>query len=423
MATIDRRTGQALERENRRRRNGILLASLAILAAIVLLAVNPSLLVALTSDREGQALFGASTLAPGGSVQGNLTLANEGLLPLDYKVNVSAGPEEAAAGTFMRIRNLSTGAWAYQGPITGRSIALGRLLPGQRVQIAVVLQAPPSQATSSIPINDTFTWTGRSPGVGYWWWLVLVAAVVAAAAFAGPRLLDLVARLRRLPPLPYELYWRVPLILAILLLACLVPLTGMSLSSVNAESQNPANTFAIGTLALSDKSPSGTTCISVPGPSGAPSVNSRCDAIFSLTKMAPGGSAGRGSVTIRNLGTVPVSQLLLWSDGCGTGDAAQVAAHGGGDLCPVVMMSIHDDTHNACVFPGSAAGECPLVPQAGTVGAFAAAHGQGQGLALSPQGLGAGITYTFSLALDPAAGNSDQGRALFTSFYWLIVSA
>lgn len=423
MATIDLRTGQRRDEESRRRFAGILLSFLAILAALVLLAVNPSLLVALTSDREGQALFQASTLAPGGAVQGNLTLANEGLLPLDYKVNVSAGPEEAAAGTFMRIRNLSTGAWAYQGPITGRSIALGRLLPGQRVAINVILQAPPSQATSSIPINDTFTWTGRSPGIGYWWWLVLIAAVVAAAAFAGPRLLDLVARLRRLPPLPFELYWRVPLILAILLIACLVPLTGISLSSVNAESQNPANTFAIGTLALSDRSPTGTTCISVPGASGSGTTNSRCDAIFNFTKMAPGGNASHGSVTVRNLGTVPVSQLLLWTDGCSTGDAVQVAAHGQGDLCPVVIMSIHDDTHNACVFPASAAGQCPLLPQAGTVAAFAAAHGQGQGLSLNPEGLGAGITYSFSLVLDPTAGNADQGRALFANFNWMIVSA
>ena len=44
---------------------GIAFALAALVAAIALLATNPRLLVALTSDREGQALLPASTLEPG----------------------------------------------------------------------------------------------------------------------------------------------------------------------------------------------------------------------------------------------------------------------------------------------------------------------------------------------------------------------
>lgn len=411
------------EEERRRRVMGIFLAVMAVLAAILLLALNPSLLVALTSDREGQALFSSSTLAPGAAATGQLTLANEGLLPLDYRVSVGAGSDEQSNHVVLRIRRQGEAGFLYQGPATARSIPIGRLLPGQRDTLLLSLQAPTSQATSSIPINNTFTWVGRSPGIGYWWWLLVVALALALAAFLLPRLLDLYARIRRLKPLPFELYWRVPLILAVLLAATLVPLTGVSLSSVNAQSSNPANIFAIGTIALTDRAPTGTTCISVPGRDGTNLAGSRCDAIFDFARMGPG-NQHRATVTIRNLGTVPVGQLLLWTDGCTSANPSGEPAHGSADLCPLVLMGIHDDSHNYCYFPVGQPGECPVLQGTpGSVAAFTAAHPQGQPVSLNPAGLGEGIVFSFTLSLDPSAGNDAQGRALASNYYWEIISA
>src|SRR6202022_789204 len=133
-------------------------------AAIALLAPNPHLLVALSSDREGQALLPTSTLAPGSSTTGALILTNEGLLPLRYDVKVQAGQVELESGVIIRLRRNDEPNFFYQGPITSDPINIGFLTPGQHARIEVPLSAPPGAGTAAIPVDDTFVWTAHSPG-------------------------------------------------------------------------------------------------------------------------------------------------------------------------------------------------------------------------------------------------------------------
>ncbi len=396
----------------RQRRIGIALAVLAIAAAAVLLAASPRLLVALSSDRDGQALLPVGTLAPGSSVTGGLMLRNEGMLPLRYDLRVQAGHQEMAGGVILRVRRNGGRNYVYQGSLSDRPIPIGYLVPGQSDRVEVTLSAPPGQSTASIPIDDTFVWTGHSPGIDSWWWLLLVALALVAAAFLMPRLLALWARLRRLAPPPFELYWRAPLILAAVILAALVPLSGVSLSTVNSQASNPGNVFAIGTLVLSERSPRGTTCVSVAGTGAAVQD---CGAIFQLTNQAPG-QPGVARVAIRNAGTVPAGGLTLWALGpCLDGPAGDF--HGTGDLCAHVRLSIHDDGHDQCFYPVTAPGGCPLQPSA-TLASFGRTYTPDRPLHLRPDGLGAGITYSFGLELDPAAGNDLQGLSAVVDFGW-----
>lgn len=402
-------------RFNPRGLTGLALAALAILAAIVLLASDPRVFVALTSDRDGQALLPVSTLAPGSTTTGDLTLANEGLLPLRYDLRVEAGQAELNSGVIIRVRRDGALNYAYQGPLSDRPIPLGTLLPGERDQVQVTLSAPPSQATASIPVDDTFVWTARSPGFDSWWWLLLVAAGLVVAAFGLPRLLALWTWLRTRRRVPFELFWRVPLILAVLLVATLVPLSSVSLASVNAQSANPANVFAVGALVLSDQQPAKTSCLSISSLSSQTALPGRCDAIFAFGQGVPGMS-GTAKVTIRNLGTAPITTFGVYSNGCASTPAE--AIHGGGDGCAGVDMTIHDDSHGACVFPVAQAGDCP--PGAGTMRSFARDHGPSRPLALSPQGLGAGVTFTFAVTVDPSDDNSYQGLSPQMDFNWQV---
>jgi hypothetical protein len=397
---------------------GLLLAVLAIAAAMALLALNPKVLTGFSSDRDRQPLLTDTTLGPGLSTGGAVVLTNQGVLPLRYDLRVTGSAEQAAAGVIMRVRLNDDSNYVYQGPVlTKKPVALGVLLPGQSARVQVTLTARASQSTSSIPVDDTFTWTARSPGLETWWWLVLLAAGLAILAFLLPRLFDLVARARHAAPPPPELFWRLPLILAALILCLLIPLNGVTLGAVNFQSANPGNLFAVGTLVLSDATPSGTTCMSITSDvqqSGPPRA---CSAIFHFTNGTPG-MTRQARITIRNVGTVPVAHFLLWAP-TPCQNTAGSPVHGTADSCEGVVMAIHDDSHDVCVFPAHAGGPCTLLP-ASTMGALGHDFTPAAPLALDPQGLGGGITFTFTVQVSPAAANAAQGLAPMLDLEWQV---
>ena len=395
---------------------GIILALTALVAAVALLATNPHLLVELASDRDGDALLPVSTLAPGSSTTGGLTLANEGLLPLRYDLAVRAGSAERDSGVVLRVRRNGAANYLYQGPIPQHPIPVGTLAPGQRDTLEVTLFAPRTEATNSVPIDETFVWTARSPSVESWLWLLVVAGLLLAIAFAAPRLFALWADRVRHVRVPYELYWRAPLILAVICLAMLVPLSSVALASVNSQSANPGSLFGIGALVLSDSTPTRTSCMSISGPAGDTPAGG-CDAIFQFRQGAPG-QVGVARVTIRNVGTVPLRDFRVWSSGCTTHPAAGEPAHGTADVCDWVAMAVHDDNHDRCYYPVQRTGACP---SGGSMGDFGRTYrAEASGLRLDPQGLGAGITFTFTVQVNSNAPNGAQGLEPLMDFHWLV---
>ncbi len=399
-----------------RRLPGILLEMAAIATAVALLCTQPQLLVALSSDRDGQPLLPASTLAPGAATTGALELGNRGLLPLRYDLRVRAGAEELSGGVLIRVRRNGEGGYVYHGPLTSNPIQIGTLLPGQQDRLEVTL-ASPSQAASAIPVDDTFVWTATSPGLEFWWWIPALAAVLLLSAVAAPRLGTAWAALRSRRPEPAQRYWRTPLSLAVVLLATLVPLSRVSLASVNAQVSNPKNVFAVGGLVLSDSVPSGSTCLSAGPVAGEAGAGGPCDAIFQFEEGRPGQS-GTARVMLRSLGTVVPAHFSVLTSGCRS-TAAGEAYNGTADACDSVRLALHDDTRDACAYPVARPGPCPD-PSAGTMRSFATDHGPGKPLDLSPDGLAAGRTFSLTVALDPAAGNDVQGLAPVMDFRWQV---
>ena len=102
-----------------------------------------------------------------------------------------------------------------------------------------------------------------------------------------------------------------------------------SFASFNAQTTNPNNTFATGTLVMSNKVNSGTACLSTAGGNTNTNANANCDTLFNLTVKKPGDS-GTANVTLKDEGSVDATSLKTFATGCTDGDATSQSYHGTG---------------------------------------------------------------------------------------------
>lgn len=194
------------------------------------------------------------------------------------------------------------------------------------------------------------------------------------------------------------------MILTLMILIASVSLLTGTAASLNATTVNPASSFATGKLILSNQVETRNPCLS----EGATVA---CDALFPGLH-APGVTA-TARVTIKNVGTVPVSSLSLWSTGCPSGATG---------LCAGTWLTVHDDAHDRCYFPVQAAGACGTAVH-GTYADFVARYSETNPIDLSIDQLGAGIVYSLTATIDPAAGNDLQGKVADLTIYWRVVQA
>jgi len=195
------------------------------------------------------------------------------------------------------------------------------------------------------------------------------------------------------------------MILTLMILLASVSLLTGTAASLNATTVNPGSSFATGTLILSNQVENRNPCLST-------GATVACDALFPGLH-APGVTA-TARVTIKNVGTVPVASLGIWSSGCRTGSAAS--------LCPSTWLTVHDDAHDRCYFPVQAAGACATAVH-GSYADFVSRYSAASPINLSTDQLGAGIVYTLTATIDPEAGNDLQGRVADLTIFWGIVQA
>src|SRR4051794_10752410 len=81
-----------------------------------------------------------------------------------------------------------------------------------------------------------------------------------------------------------------------------------TVASFNAEATNAGNTFATGTLLLSNKVTTGTACYSN---EASGNTNASCSAVISTSTMTPGNSTN-SYLTIANEGTLDTGNLKLF---------------------------------------------------------------------------------------------------------------
>jgi predicted ribosomally synthesized peptide with SipW-like signal peptide len=198
-------------------------------------------------------------------------------------------------------------------------------------------------------------------------------------------------------------------------------------ATFTAQTTNP-NTFANGTLVLSNKVGSGTACLSTGGGNTNSNSNGSCDAAFSLAVKAPGDSS-TANITLQNVGSLAASALKVFSASCTDSDAAGETYHGTGLPCGVVQLYVQQysdafSTPSACLYGGASGATCDFSDTTKTLSAFATAYPNlGSGLsagALAASG-GADTTWVrIGVKLPSTADNSYQGRTATMALNWHI---
>jgi hypothetical protein len=196
-------------------------------------------------------------------------------------------------------------------------------------------------------------------------------------------------------------------------------------ASFNAQTKNPTNLFADGTLVLSDTKQGGTTCLSTAGGTTDVNANDNCAQLFNLTVKKPGDS-GTANLTIKNEGSIAASSLNLFMAGCVNSDASAETYHGTGLPCSKVQLYIQQysdaafTTASSCVYGGGTATVCDFSDTTKTLAAFQSGHAtSGTGQVIG-SGLAAGASAYFKIGvqLPATADNTFQGRQASADFTW-----
>lgn len=194
-------------------------------------------------------------------------------------------------------------------------------------------------------------------------------------------------------------------------------------ASFSAETTNPGNTFATGTIVLSNTVDSGTACLSTGGAGGVnTNINASCDKVFNVSVKKPGDSYTADQLDLENAGSIAASALKLTAGSCATSDASGESFHGTGDLCPLLDVYVQEWTDNTystpsvCVYGGGTATTCAFS------GSDTLATLNGASPFTLAGGLGAGSHryFTVGVELQGTAGNTVQGRSAAVDLTWHI---
>jgi hypothetical protein len=218
-------------------------------------------------------------------------------------------------------------------------------------------------------------------------------------------------------------------------------------ASFSAETTNAGNSFATGTLLLSNKVPSQSICYSNEG-----AANARgCSAVVTGTELVPGDTVSN-SVTIKNEGTLDSSNLLLYlpdtqtvvdaahgdtvncvNTTTGTFSGSDALAHTG-DVCGNIKVSVEVDTDlgdsntaTSCAVGVAVGGTDPnqnsCDPAQGE--SLSSYSGSGNAFDFGPLASGDATNYKIYLYLPDTAGidNTFQGRTATFDLTWHIDQA
>lgn len=208
---------------------------------------------------------------------------------------------------------------------------------------------------------------------------------------------------------------------------------GGTYATFNAQTANPGNVWANGTLILSNKVGAGTTCLSTGAGTGTDTnVNANCDALFTGATLRKPNDSATVNVNVKNEGTLNAAALKLHSSACTAGDTAGETYKGSGDPCDKVQLYVQkwtDATRTVaagCLYGSTAAltpNTCDFAAtgaEAKTLGAFATANGSTTPLDLGALNTGTTGYYTIGVKLPQTTGNAYQGRRASTDFTWTL---
>lgn len=199
-------------------------------------------------------------------------------------------------------------------------------------------------------------------------------------------------------------------------------------ATFTAQTTNPTNTFANGTLVLSNTVGGGSACLSTGGGTTDTNSNGACDTAFSLSVKAPGDS-GTADLTLENMGSLAASALKVFSGSCTDADATGESYHGTGSPCGIVQIYIQQysdafTTPSACLYGGASGATCDFSDTSKTLTAFVTAHPNlAGGLSAGSLAANGGADTTWiriGVKLPSTADNTYQGRSASLALNWQI---
>jgi hypothetical protein len=200
-------------------------------------------------------------------------------------------------------------------------------------------------------------------------------------------------------------------------------------ATFTAQTTNPTNTFANGTLVLSNTVNAGTACLSTGGGNTDTNANGACDTAYSLSVRAPGDSS-TADITLENKGSLAASVLKAWSASCTDADAAGENYHGTGSPCGKVQIYVQQysdnfTTKSACLYGGAAGAVCDFSDVAKTLTAFVTAYpnvagGLSAGALDAAGGTAPKTWIRIGVKLPSDANNTFQGRSASLGLNWHI---
>jgi hypothetical protein len=200
-------------------------------------------------------------------------------------------------------------------------------------------------------------------------------------------------------------------------------------ATFTAQTSNPTNTFANGTLVLSNTVNAGTACLSTGGGTTDVNSNGACSTAFDLSVQAPGDS-DTTNITLKNVGSLPASALKVFSGSCTDSNAADEDYHGTGSPCAKVQIYIQQysdssfSVASACLYGGGTATTCNFSDATKTLATFVDSHTNlSEGLSAGSLAALGGADTTWikiGVKLPEDADNTYQGRAASLTLNWHI---
>jgi predicted ribosomally synthesized peptide with SipW-like signal peptide len=201
-------------------------------------------------------------------------------------------------------------------------------------------------------------------------------------------------------------------------------------ATFTAQTTNPDNTFKNGTLVLSNEVDGGTACLSTGG--GTTDTNAfNCDTAFDVTLAVPG-DTDSADITLVNEGSVPASDLGVFSSACANANVATETYHGTGNPCSKIQITIQQysdafTTESACLYGGATGNECNFSDPTKTLASFVADYpnsGDVRSLGALDEKNGTDSDTTWvrvSLLLPSDADNTFQGRQATFALSWHMI--
>jgi predicted ribosomally synthesized peptide with SipW-like signal peptide len=202
---------------------------------------------------------------------------------------------------------------------------------------------------------------------------------------------------------------------------------GGTFALFNSEESNGKQSFASGTLTLSDTVTSGsaTACFSY-GAGSSANVNNTCEGVFAMSSDNYPGVTAKAKVTLLNNGSLDGTGLSLYMPGgCTTVVNTNAPSAGGGDMCASAFFYVQETDQSGvatkCWYPAAAGVTCTTASLLSTFKTNYTSTIASLALGAGPAH-GAARYFEIGMQIPSTATNTLQGEAAQFGLTWHITN-